>query len=148
MRSLGNQWKNLYLWNSSVCLSFASCRAPTFPSVALRDRGWSGVRVSQSRLTPAPWRVGAQLSVDTCWSWEARWASSSDIQTASLSASALSKDQITWTSRILEKIVPSCFCGSFGNDNEPSLNVILSISKVVSSVAIAFQTFQEQNLSG
>ena len=45
---------------------------------------------------------------------------------------------------------PPCFCpcGSFGNNSEPSLNVLLSRRKIVSPVAIAFQTFQEQNLSG
>ena len=131
----------------SACL-FATYRPHAFPGATLRDRGWSGVRASQSRLTPAPWRVGAQRSVDAHWSWEARWALSINIQTGSLIAVALSKDQITWMSRILEKIVPPCFCESFGNDSKPLLNVLLSRRKIISPVAIAFQTFQEQNLSG
>ena len=67
-----------------VCL-FASYRPRAFPGAALRDRRRSGVRASQSRLTPAPWRVRAQRSVDALWNWEAssRWASSIDIQSGS-----------------------------------------------------------------
>ena len=40
-----------------------------------------------------------------------------------------------------------CSCGSFGNDRESSLNVLLSSLRrqIVSPVAIAFQTFQEHS---
>ena len=50
--------------------------------------------------------------------------------------------------QMLEKNVPPCFCGSFGNDSESSLHVLLSRRKIVSLVAIAFQSFQEQRQSG
>ena len=45
-------------------------------------------------------------------------------------------------SRILEKIVPPCFCGSFfGNDSEPSLNVLISRRKLLQQAGLLLSRF-------
>ena len=104
--------------------------------LATNNRGW--------HTLPDVWELNEAWTLTE----EARWASSIDIQAGLRITAALSKEQIAWKTRILEKNVPPCFCVSFGNDSESSLHVLLSRRKIVSPVAVAFQSFQEQRQSG
>ena len=52
----------IYIYKTVVCV--CSHFIGRVRGAALRDRRQSGVQAVQSRLTPAPWPVGAQRSVD------------------------------------------------------------------------------------